>query len=59
MLWLRKGFGFAGAWTVCEHKKAALSAIRDRRAHGPASEVWLHDYHGRSPRHLLSSPMLG
>jgi IS6 family transposase len=21
MLWLRKGFGFAGAWTVCEQNR--------------------------------------
>jgi len=21
MLWLRKGFGFAGAWTVCEQNQ--------------------------------------
>ena len=28
MLWLRKGFGFAGAWTVYEQIRAARALLR-------------------------------
>jgi len=33
MLWLRKGFGFAGAWTVCEQNQMLLVCFGLPQAH--------------------------
>ena len=44
MLWLRKGFGFAGAWTVCEQNQLlsvcfGLLKVNEARKEGRASPV--------------------
>ena len=62
MLWLRKGFGFAGAWAVCEQNRLLalcfslpqVNKVQNEGRHGPSCGLRQSLRHARLENRLPS-----